>query len=633
MNYDFEISIKGDSRDINPLFKNCKIVSEQETDEVFYREKVNDEFTFVDEDYTFIKSVENEPCERIFLIIKRKCNGVEMWRGFASFYDFTIDEDRCKATAKFTTYDRYTCILENYNKKYNLLEQRNPGQLIEIIEKDIVSQLERNQTLKTAPLFIGAEDIKTRRDSDGFWYGFPLSSSPNPGGIPLFIGRFGSSQADPPIYYRLKEISYFNTDKGLTNISRQFQIRCTWATEVYYTADNGGTPVEPPGEDWTNTGEFNADGLRKWYRKPYADTGDSGTGSDFYWQKYTYSNDKDRVYYRINNWPKSAETVTYKRGLWLNSVIAFLFLKSCTPINLPAEVSQFLASALNPVTGKNNPMAHLYLFQKSDIVRYDVSEQARVLEVSLKEILAELKNMAQLYWDINESGRLRIEHISFYDDYSPAYAQNKGNGITIDAEYLKGTNKYSFKINDMVTEEQFTAIDSYHANFVGKDIVYANVCTNNRDEVSIRKYEIQMATDLAKAQRFPDAVELKGMFLLCDGSLTQDGEFFATNADLILEDDSDLFMPNIPLSLSNLHRDYWQHNRVLLEGEMNGQPTTFLSRFPYKERVQISAKLCCEDVFDANDYVQTDGWDDGEVITSEHDLKTDTIKLNLIYKE
>ena len=75
MNYDFEISIKGETRDVSPLFKSRKIVSEHETDEVFYREKVNDEFTFVDADYTFIKSVENEPCERIFLIIKRKCNG------------------------------------------------------------------------------------------------------------------------------------------------------------------------------------------------------------------------------------------------------------------------------------------------------------------------------------------------------------------------------------------------------------------------------------------------------------------------------------------------------------------------------------------------------------------------------
>jgi hypothetical protein len=625
MNYTFKLSVNGAEFDVNPLFSELRISYEKPEFMIFYRKKCNTEFAFIGDDYFTIKASESAPCEQIILIIYRL--GEEYWRGYCSYYDLSFDEDRCRITAKFSVLDRYNCILDNWNKKFNIFFQRLfTTPYLTIPETNVVADFQGNSKIVTTPRLLGGVALNVHFNSNDFFAGFPLTVGV--GSIPINQAPFYSDNDNQPLDYRPIRTVYYTPQTGKVIGNREFQITTTWATEVYYTQDVNGVPNTPPGSGWVQYDIDTVTGLRKWQRKPYADIYDTGVGTDFYWQRWENPATKPNVEYYISNWPATETTVTYKRGLGLYALIDYLVQQSCPNLFRPYN-STMLEADINPVTRKNNPLKHAVIFASGDIARPEVSQQTNTYEISLKDLLEQVCNMLNCAWDIGEDNRFRLEHISYYNEYFEDYRLNRGSGISIPAINLVKTNRFSFNRGEMQQQETFVVKEAWFRDFIGKPIIYNQVCSNKRDGISEKQREITISTDVAMAQRFPDAIELNGLFMVINGALQKSGAFYS-ESDKIL-DDSGLFMPNLPLSLSNLHRDYYQHERILIDGNMNGEDTTFLSAMRIKNRVEITTDICDPVDFEPNDFIITDGWGNGEIHTAEHDLKKETIKLNLIY--
>jgi len=498
------------------------------------------------------------------------------------------------------------------------------------LQVDVDSDYSGLTQIVANPLYQAAEMIKTRVNTNGYHYQFPRSGGD--GSIPTVLGRFDKNTESPPAQYRARRVEYFTTDNRPQSLkNRLFQIITEWVTEQIYTQDVNGVANEPPGGGWVDLGIDATTGTRKWQRKPFPTIGDTGLPGDFAWKKVESTKKisgkiQNIVYFYIVNWIESSGNITYRNGLSFESTLQRMY-QVTTETDVVAVDSLFFFSDINPVTNRENELKELVIFQKSDIVRFRATQRATVLEVSMKDMLEQLREMFNAYWDITDNGRFRIEHISFYKNYFDTYKINTTAGLTVNE---RSKNKYSFLRDEMYTSEKWNIPEAFLPDFVGTEINYNNVCAKGRDGEFVKTRNITIATDVLMAQQFPDAFDLKGMFLIVNGSLQISGKFY-NGQDVILGEPAG-FNPNIHLSLSNLHHFYWRHERILLNGEMNNLEQEFLSKIRIKKRVEINTSLCCEQTFSADDYVNGDGWENGEVTEAELDLKTGLLKLNLIYE-
>lgn len=116
--------------------------------------------------------------------------------------------------------------------------------------------------------------------------------------------------------------------------------------------------------------------------------------------------------------------------------------------------SQFLYAPVNPVTKEENYLRNVLLEHISEAKRPKASTAAREGYVSLKDVLAELKDMFKAYWYIDEAGKFHIEHISFFPHYSylpqPTTLDLTGPDFK---EAMSGLNQYEYQ------QEKLSAIE------------------------------------------------------------------------------------------------------------------------------------------------------------------------------
>lgn len=134
-NYIFEIErlSTGTTRIINPYFDNdFRIVNQKYEEEIFYRKKLNGQINIIKEDFNYIYSIYNESqyskYEKINLYIKILCGGSYelIYTGQFSPLIGDWDLDRCIYTPTIDTLDEYTCILNNMDSPFNLMEIASP---------------------------------------------------------------------------------------------------------------------------------------------------------------------------------------------------------------------------------------------------------------------------------------------------------------------------------------------------------------------------------------------------------------------------------------------------------------------------------------------------------------------------
>jgi hypothetical protein len=252
-----------------------------------------------------------------------------------------------------------------------------------------------------------------------------------------------------------------------------------------------------------------------------------------------------------------------------------------------AVVSSFFSDALNPVTSETNRMRYLAIAQKSDIIRYDSSTAATSAMISWNEMMDILWAMWQVTWTYDSTiDTIYIEHISYFGHVA---------GLDLTNELsTQATNKYSYIKEKMPKYEKFNFMEADNHNFVGWPIFYESSQVDQDPDTNVRTTSVPVTTDLEYIIAEHDAIADEGFVILaCDASWDVLLDLGAYTSEVRL---------NMPLSWANLQDRFFRHNRVLIEGYMNNQFTTFITA--QKTKRQECSTIVCSD-FDPENEITT----------------------------
>jgi len=609
VNYVFEVFPKN--------FNNCNFITEKESEQIFYRKKLNGKLTFINDeanniyDFNTFLNIDTGAdsygrCCDLYLEIKHLNNGVfeSYWTGLFATNDGEFDLDRCEFSVNPKTYDKYTCLLDNYGKQYNILNTSN--EIVTNSYENVLLEytyceyylLHYNKDLD-APGCIG---IYCYTDGNGNYVY-------NTGEPPATSINANHCNLDFNDAWLLSDVQWYWYD------SFYYKVKEKYVRQYEYTTSQA---VPPLGNGWVYIGQQGF--LYKWARQftEWCNTSQwvwSGCGSN--------SNNK---LFCERDLPSCYSVITYSHNRLITDTINYLLhptepgAYSC--INL--LTSHFLTDAINPVTGETSKTNILTIAQKSDIVNPTASQSATLGMLSLKELLEILKNMFQLYWDIetapNGQPNLRVEHISHW---------TKGQGLDLTSptyfQYIKSKNKYNYNKNDLAKYEIIKWMEASSIDFVGLPITYYSSCVNHDETNNTKEYQItNVTTDLLLIQDVNAPVSSDGFVILANKNVGGVYRVIDEIGEL-----SNVYCSNGHLSTANLFKNYWIYNRNLESGLMNNVQTDFIKTKKTKEQTELEIPLCNYDL-DFNKLIKTElGW--GEIRSLQYNPKTEISTINLIY--
>ena len=267
-----------------------------------------------------------------------------------------------------------------------------------------------------------------------------------------------------------------------------------------------------------------------------------------------------------------------------DNVLTYIAQQIIPAVNV---VSTFFSDASNYVTGITNELKYITIAQKSDILRYASSDPATSAMISWNELMNILWAMFQVKWTYDGIDTIYVEHISYF---------TKAAGLDIRThEMTQETNKYNYLKEKMPKYEKFAFMEADNTNFVGLPIWYDSGMVDQDPETNVKLLSVPVTTDLEYIDFNPEAIADEGfVFLACDSTFHVLMGMSVYNYDIRL---------NMDLSWSNMHDKYFRHNRVLIQGYLNGTLTTFTTA--QKTKIQQCSTIVCED-FDPDDEITTE---------------------------
>ena len=239
------------------------------------------------------------------------------------------------------------------------------------------------------------------------------------------------------------------------------------------------------------------------------------------------------------------------------------------------EYSQFLYGSVNPVSGMS---FRLFMSQKSNITAGEYTIPAQKAPCTLGTILNMLKNVYQCYWHI-ESGKLRIEHISWYKN-GGSYSGNQSVGIDLTA--LINTrngktlsfcqNEYTFEKEDMPERYQFSWMDDCTDAFDGQPIQVLSryVKEGKIEEITISDF----TADIDLMLLYPAGISVDGFALF---AAVDDGYMgYKLPYVQYTENGSTFYCQNGYLGLRWVLPTYWRNDLPASRVLMNGTQYTAL---------------------------------------------------------
>jgi len=284
---------------------------------------------------------------------------------------------------------------------------------------------------------------------------------------------------------------------------------------------------------------------------------------------------------RVNTiYDDGGATTTYDRTILLSSVIEYLAQQVFDPTMTWAGgdiQSGFLTDATNPITLATNRYNYITISQKSDIIYPTSSNPATKGMMSFNGLMEILKCM-NLRWEYDESFNiLTIEHISEWESVDTLDIRTE--------EMALSTNKYRYLTEEMPKYEKFAWMEAYDDDFVGETIWYDSNCVNQDAESNSTEFALNVTTDIQYIREVvaggePEKISKDGWVLFATYIVGADYYIWMNNG--IIEPGEAYF--NADLSWGRLHDAFFKHNRVLIEGYMNGTLTTFYSAKKTKQQ-------------------------------------------------
>ena len=530
----------------------------------FFRKKLANELTFAKADYTYFKALyDAADCTKITLLIERYCGGawVTDYEGKIAIAEGEYNLSRCEVTYTVNPDDVYECINRNIEKPQNWLIFRSAVTL-----KSVYGTVETITCIYNGAEF-GSTSI--RMFYKQCWSGgtFDINTGFTP---------------DPSLAWRpITHDQHFDTPTA-----GQLQITTTWARETVTQV------ATPPGVGWINLGS------NVWVRPVlYGATTERWTEDRYQFSAEVSNLDIDNA--RVFNSTLESLVETFD---CVDGVVSDFF-----GINPDGT-----APTNDAYTFASDHLQNLLLFQKSDVVRSTASGNAITLEMTLKDLLEDLRRSLNVYWGITTSGGnhyLRIEHWSYFE------GTNGLDLTTLDGgKYIAGSNRFRASEN-VPAVEKFAYQESFSDDFLGKVLSYPEGCADDRTiDYSCRVLSADFGGLLEN-----DSAGLTGIVLVStydDGS----GGYLIDN----LNDEA-----NGAFAWREVLPALWAFGRY--NGTLSSTAGTVTVQSVRKRKSQgpIKVKFCCDD-FEPTELVNTAlGW--GEVKDAELDTETNTLTLNLFH--
>lgn len=267
---------------------------------------------------------------------------------------------------------------------------------------------------------------------------------------------------------------------------------------------------------------------------------------------------------------------------------------------------------------------NMVVFQKSDVKRPGVSENATVANIKFEELFEWLATMFKVYPAI-EGSTLRLEHVSYYE--------SKPVGIDLTASlyarWIADKNKYTYKTDKLPRFEFFQWMDD--ANTSAKmrtgGLTYGQACSSEGEEVT--NVAARVNTDLEGIISNPENFVDDGFVFI--NAFLLSGAYYAIEETI--QGTAQIAL-NGHLSFRNLIPYY--HRWYAYQTEVSGLgiiALTIESTRPVKEGEPISINgWCCSDFinFDPNSTATTE-IGDGEITSIEFSVKNGRATFNLEY--
>lgn len=628
-NYKFYITHNSITTEVYPLYDKLKFSWKK--DGVRFRKECKTDFKFINNpklsitDYTTLLAIENEVlrCNIIDFEITRTCDRgttySSYWTGSFSINDGKFNLDQCTYNVTPSILDKYSCILKNFNKEYNLLLS---GPLMTI------KNYERTD-LQFMYCELNYADPQPDPTSLGIIFYLPPVCFPDfptpPGSADAawswlysdIVDLGGGDWHGTIIIYKRVAVTVFNV-AGLpdlpppTGFGQYWEIPGTnngfttqFAFEYFappnfvatYGADItsvncGDTPANP--FDLTGTKIIDCVNGKDWY---YIQ---AGTGHIDYTQFRTLY---DAMLYIVQ---QTCPTIT--------GLISDFF--EWNPIgDAPGYVA-----GVNYVTGSNNVVSKTAIAQKSDIINPAATQPATIGNISLKELMDNCEAIFHVFWFIDSLGNFRVEHEKYF-----TFTTGFNTSVGVHAKYNVKNNIYSYKKESMPSVEKFKFMEAFYLDFIGKDITYTSECTVNEGENNTKEYIAdKFTTDIDYIEAYPTDIEKTGFVLVVYNS---SGGVNAVAKELCKL--SNAMQNNGHLSWANLQYNYHRYGRVLLTGNMNGTNETFFTAIRNKVQSNVKLQICCADSFDPTGILVQTELGTGEIETAEEQDNIVKLQINL----
>ncbi len=605
--------------DAHPIYGNDFAINvEKESGQVFYREKLNDNLTFVAEDFSWIMT---QPFDAIIFMAMYIYDGgilTKSWFGKFSRTDCIINEIDKILKVKPETEDNYTYILDVLDVEFNLanlpLEQKEiqinvpPVLQIYMLGDRFVTNYWQGETWTTE--VEPTTDVGALQNMCFSYYGRfePFSTTY------IYARKLSSSSgtqyADDDFNFNKMAYKYATTIDYMT-----LKIHNT------YTYNVSDTPTEYGAQ------YVNGVATGKYYTLPL-DT------------NYAYTPWSRNRWDTVSYWIATAKANTTDfddntqiSSLRVNTIGALIRgLISANNLNInfldTAAYSEFLFDNPNPITGWAGGW-NFNFAAKSNVIKLGADSQATKVPCTLGTIFNFLKNALNVYWSIENVGGasiLRLEHISYYKNggnYSGTPTTQYDLTTMINPRNNKpwafGQYQYQFEKYQMPQFVKWEWMDESDELFDGTGFMCKSkyVQSGNTESITVAN----VTSNIIKMFMQGDNFSLDGLAVIWTAANDQtDYYYFTRNTG------GNWRVPNGQLSMWYLQQSVLLYDAPCEIIEVSGAEH---QNVDYK-RTKYSEATFPADYADANQHIKT-AIGDGAVDTLEINLVSHSIKVKLKY--
>lgn len=641
-------------------------LSNEEDDPIFdYIVSFEGDLIFAGDDYHWLKDIEEsaERCETLIVEIKDKgCSEEpEILPGTTiKLSDGEYDMDRCRATFKISSPDKYQCYNEKKDDKLNIFDAAGSG-IDALFYDPTITIAFFDYSYVSPPFAFGSQAFEHFPNKNSEYPGFGIDNeeffvnattpailyvdpATNLGDLEPHIttGGYNLTDGDVPKFdpayfsggsaalaaaqgWRLYYARYaIDTDTPGTNLN--FQYKFGWCRLEKFVPT--GTPV--PGWIYVDT----TLGVDRYARVPVMGV----KSRDIYYSQLpaasTFLTDEfaftsEMINY-IVGYDKTTDVTVHvererngypvlKNGISLNDIISQAVFHCCPDLTVKSDffqINPWTVSADNPITGDDSTTNEIVVYQKSDVKRPFDSNVATVGSYTPAELMLWLWQLFQVKFRIVGTDFM-IEHIS-----SPLFNHSVVIDLTTPGfnKMISGTRVYTY-VKPFPSKETFLFADSRpdinindpfgpQSDFIGAHILYDGNCVD-RSKTGVKNNALsRVSTDVEYITQYGDKK---------DNTISDDGFVFVSTA--IISGDRYIitkpFILNTVEQINNvmgwayLHDMFFRTDRNSISGTMNNASTTFDSTKYIKKSRRLVFDLCCIDDFDIYAFIN---WALGEGI-------------------